>query len=148
MTSLPPISRHDVASKLPFLNTAILLVPPPMSMLAITFESSADIKSAPAPRADKTDSKSGPAVATTKSPAISLSAHSTSLALSFLAVSPVIITAPVCKSLGFILAFRYSPATIAFTFSASILETLSKGVKYISLLYTTSVFTIDIRGTV
>ncbi len=65
-------------------------------------------------------SKSGPAVATTKSPAIPLSAFKTSLAFDFLAVSPVIITAPVDIAAGDIPAFLYSSSTIFFTACASI----------------------------
>ena len=77
---------------------AIFVVPPPMSKFTMeVFLSSAKPK-APEPFPAIILSRSGPAVATTKSPAIPLSAASTSLAFSFLAVSPVIITAPVDTS--------------------------------------------------
>ena len=74
-------------------------------------------------------SRSGPAVATTKSPAIPLKAFNTSFAFDFLAVSPVIITAPVDIEDGVIPAFLYSSSTIFFTPWESISVWLTNGVK-------------------
>ncbi len=102
------MSKHPVSITSPFLKRDILDVPPPMSIFATYAFSSFDILSAPAPLPAIIPSRSGPAVATTKSPANILKFCKTSLAFSFLAVSPVIITAPVFTSSGKTLAFLYS----------------------------------------
>ena len=107
----------------------MLVVPPPTSRLATVVRWSWESLSAPAPRAESTDSRSGPAVATTKSPARSERASSTSLAFSFRAVSPVMITAPVRTSSGVMPAAWYSSRTIFFTASASISVLDFRGVK-------------------
>ena len=78
------------------------------------------------------DSRSGPAVATTKSPANSDRAESTSRAFSFRAVSPVMITAPVSTWAGEKPDLRYSPATMSRTPAASITVSDSRGVKWMS----------------
>ncbi|CUQ14429.1 Uncharacterised protein [Flavonifractor plautii] len=75
------------------------------------------------------DSRSGPAVATTKSPANWERAESTSRAFSLRAVSPVMITAPVSTCSGAKPDFRYSSATMVRTPSASITVSESRGVK-------------------
>ena len=132
----------------PFSNTPIFVVPPPISRLAticcVFLESSA----APAPFPANTDSKSAPAVATTKSPAISEIACTTSLAFCFLDDSPVIMTAPVARSCGTIPAVSYSLFMILLTASPSISSGERKGVKYTLLLYRISLsitFTCGIR---
>ena len=107
----------------------MLLVPPPMSTLAMAVRFSLDRASVPAPRAESTDSISGPAVATTKSPARSDRASSTSLAFSFRAVSPAMITAPVRSISGVMPAAWYSSRTIRLTASASISVAERRGVK-------------------
>lgn len=48
-TSLPPIFKQQVSTQLPFTNTEMLVVPPPMSTLAVHFPSFSLITSAPAP---------------------------------------------------------------------------------------------------
>ena len=78
------------------------------------------------------DSRSGPAVATTKSPAKADRADSTSLAFSFRAVSPVMITAPVAISPLAKPDFRYSSSTMARTPWASITASDSRGVKWMA----------------
>ena len=107
----------------------MLLVPPPTSRFATTARLSSDILSVPAPRADRTDSRSGPAVATTKSPLSAESAESSWLAFFLRAVSPVMMIAPVFTMAGVIPARLYSSVTILFTASASISVDESSGVK-------------------
>ena len=76
----------------------MFVVPPPISKLITTEFLFFDTLSAPAPFPAIIDSKSGPAVATTKSPARSLNCSVIRLAFSLRAVSPVIVTAPVLTS--------------------------------------------------
>ena len=99
----------------------MLLVPPPTSRFATTARLSSDILSVPA--------RSGPAVATTKSPLSAESAESSWLAFFLRAVSPVMMIAPVFTMAGVIPARLYSSATILFTASASISVDESSGVK-------------------
>lgn len=80
------------------------------------------------------DSRSGPAVETTKSPAKPERRSSTRAALSFLAVSPVMITAPVRVSLGVKPARLNSPSTRRATASASIMVLVFRGVECTSPL--------------
>ena len=79
------------------------------------------------------DSRSGPAVATTKSPANSESAARTSRAFSFRAVSPVMMTAPVWTWSLRSPARRYSSATMSRTPRASMTVSDSRGVKWMPL---------------
>ena len=123
------MSRQQVLRREPVSYRAMLLVPPPTSRLATATRRCLDRASAPAPRAERTDSRSGPAVATTKSPAMSDRAASTSLAFCFRAVSPVMITAPVWISLGLMPPAAYSRRTMSFTASASISVGDFRGVK-------------------
>ena len=118
--SLPPISRQVVSSTSPLLKITLFVVPPPTSKFTILVFFSSENVYAPEPFPAIILSKSGPAVATTKSPAIPLNVSKTSFAFSFLAVSPVIITAPVDTSSYLIFAFLYSFSIIFFTFFVSI----------------------------
>jgi hypothetical protein len=102
---------------------------------------------APLPFPAITDSRSGPAVETTKSPAKSESRASTAAAFSFRADSPVMITAPVSTCSGRYPAAAYSAATISRTASESIRAASSSGVVYTTLLYNTSLSTISTLGT-
>ncbi len=78
-------------------------------------------------------SRSGPAVLTTNSPAKPLSFWSTRAEFSFLALSPVMITAPVPVSAGVKPAFRNSSATISLTASPSIRDRVRRGVVWMAL---------------
>lgn len=100
-----------------------------------------------APRAAMTDSRSGPAVATTKSPGSALSARSTSSALSVRAVSPVMMTAPLRTSCGVAPAARYSASTSARRAGASMRAGASRGVRWTWLRYQTSLAMMVMRGT-
>ena len=117
--SLPPTSMQVCPTKSPQLNTEIFVVPPPMSRFAVTQPYVFEKASAPAPLPAIMDSKSGPAVATTKSPANSESLSVINLAFSFSADSPVIITAPLSTSSGRIPADAYSFSIILFISSPS-----------------------------
>ena len=79
------------------------------------------------------DSRSGPAVATTKSPAKAERAERTSRAFSFRAVSPVMMTAPVWTSSRRSPAFSYSSATMSRTPAASMTVSERRGVKWMPL---------------
>ena len=79
------------------------------------------------------DSRSGPAVATTKSPAKADRAERTWRAFSFRAVSPVMMTAPVDTCPGEKPEARYSSATMARTPSASMTVSERRGVKWMPL---------------
>ena len=87
-----------------------------------------DKQPAPAPRAERTDSRSGPAAATTNSPARLLIRSVTRAEFSFLEDSPVMITAPVCTCSGNIPAFLYSSRISPATWSTSMWELSFKGV--------------------
>ncbi len=93
--SLPPTETQLVDTILPFTDMAMLEVPPPMSQDSIVLLYSLDLSLAPEPMAAITPSKFGPAVAATNFPASLDNISTISSAFFFLAVSPVIITAPV-----------------------------------------------------
>ena len=78
------------------------------------------------------DSRSGPAVATTKSPANSDRAESTSWAFSFRAVSPVMMTAPVSTWDLSKPDLPYSSATMAPTPAPSMTVSDRRGVKWMA----------------
>ena len=129
LMSRPPTFRQPVSVTCPASTRARLLVPPPMSMWSTVLPVWAENRSAPAPLAARTLSKSGPAVATTNSPANSFRLSKTALAFSFRAVSPVMMMAPVDTSWGSIPARRYSSATICRMPAASSLVADRRGVK-------------------
>ena len=133
LISLPPMSRQAVSMAVPSLKRQIFVVPPPISKFATVFPVSSESLAAPEPFPASTDSRSGPAVATTKFPAVSERASVTERALLFRELSPVIITAPVVSISGVRLAFLYSDITMSLTLSPSISFSDSRGVKYISL---------------
>ena len=130
--SRPPTSRQPVETVSPQSKATMLVVPPPMSRFTATQSSSRLHRQAPEPFPAMMDSRSGPAVETTKSPAKPLSSESTAAAFSFRADSPVMITAPVAISPLAKPDFRYSSSTMAFTPWASITTSDSRGVKWMA----------------
>ena len=132
--SLPPTSIQVWATRSPQLNTEMFVVPPPISRLAATQPYTFEKDSVPAPRPAMIDSRSGPAVATTKSPANSESFSVMSLAFSLSADSPVIMTAPLSTSSGVIPAFLYSVSMISLILSPSSCSSEIRGVIYTGLL--------------
>ena len=126
--SRPPTSRQPVETVSPQSKATMLVVPPPMSRFTATQSSSRLHRQAPEPFPAMMDSRSGPAVETTKSPAKPLSSESTAAAFSFRADSPVMITAPVSTSAGRKPARPYSRATISRTPAPSMRTGLFRGV--------------------
>ena len=120
----------------------MLVVPPPTSRLATAVRASSEGRSAPAPRADSTDSRSGPAVATTKSPAKACqrlqNLVGVLLARGFAGNDDR--AGPDISPDG-MPAAAYSFRTISLTASASISVADRSGVKYIPLRWTTFFFT-------
>ena len=127
------MSRQPLAITSPSEKITILVVPPPMSRLAVTQCSRRLAAQAPLPFPAMTDSRSGPAVETTNSPARTLSRSSTAAAFSFRADSPVMITAPVSTSAGVKPARRYASSAMRPTASPSTSTGESSGVRYTSL---------------
>ena len=104
-----------------------------MSMCSTVFPVCLEKSTAPAPLAASTLSRSGPAVATTNSPAKSDRASSTARAFSLRLVSPVMMMAPVSTLSRRMPAFRYSSATSSRSTPASTWLSSSRGVKYTGL---------------
>ena len=84
----------------PALKNTMLEVPPPMSRFTTVQSLSMEYCHAPLPFPAMMDSRSGPAVETTNSPAKSERACSTAAEFSLRADSPVMMTAPVWVSAG------------------------------------------------
>lgn len=114
------MSQHALETRSPQWNTAMLDVPPPTSTLATVQANSREWSWAPAPLAAMMDSRSGPAEATTNSPASSDMLSVTSSAFSLREDSPVMMTAPVCTSAGVMPARPYSRSISEATAATSI----------------------------
>ena len=103
-----PISAHMVKS-FPSSKTEIFVVPPPISAFA-TRRGFAEKAAAPEQACDML--QGGSCRCNYKGSSHAGNGAQDALAFSFLAVSPVIMTAPVLISSGFTLALSYSPRTI------------------------------------
>ena len=125
----PPISRQPLAAVSPLSKKTAFVVPPPMSRLITVIPRSSEARCAPLPFPARTDSRSGPAVETTNSPAKPESDFRSTAAFSLRAASPVTITAPVPTSDGAKCARPYSVATILRMPSPSSRTALRRGVK-------------------
>jgi len=126
---------------------AIFDVPPPISRFITFLLSFLDISQAPEPYPASNDSSLGPAVATTKLPKYSERSLDISLAFSFLAVSPVIITAPVDILLFSTLHKLSASETISLIFIKSMVTSSKKGVNKIGLLYIISLSSMIVSST-
>ena len=132
-TRRPPMSRQVVSTTSPSRKRTTFVVPPPMSKLATAMCSRLEKLPAPAPLPARMDSRSEPAVATTKLPARPLRLRSTVSAFSLRAVSPVMMTAPAEIAFRSTPARAYSRSTILRTPSASMVVGERSGVKWMSL---------------
>ena len=126
--SRPPTSRQPVETVSPQSKATMLVVPPPMSRFTATQSSSRLHRQAPEPFPAMMDSRSGPAVETTKSPAKPLSSSSSGGGWSCGGDSRVISTAPGPRWGGRKPARPYSRATISRTPAPSMRTGLFRGV--------------------
>ena len=127
------MSRNPQAASSPARKRAALVVPPPMSRLTTAAPVSSEKRWAPLPRPAMADSRSGPAVSTTKSPARPLNRSRTRAAFLLRAASPVMMTAPVASWSGRRPQAAYSSATSVRRASPSMVQGFSMGVRWMGL---------------
>ena len=116
-----PMSTAVKSTSSPFWQTAILVVPPPMSMFMTRAVSRTDRAAAPEPNAAKVVSSASPALTDTNLPACSANKSAMARELLRLTATPVKIKAPVSILSGSMPACAYCVSMKAPSAAASML---------------------------